>query len=191
MKEQGQAIQDAIKETGKIQHSNLENIYAKEDEWGVLHWYSINDTSPVLVKLSDILSDNWQPYPNKKEIRPERAGELWGNKSGNYGHTFKHPSGKIYFTDNEDTRYTKELIHVIHGLNGWKLIYSPDEEVMAELEGEKVVIEGVEFLSRSFLDGGAAFVAIKDGAYALPDSLKIGGKLMTMTLAYPKNNKAS
>lgn len=130
-------IQDALKETGKIQHSNLEHIYAKEDEWGVLHWYSLNDTSPVLVKLSDILSDNWKPYPDKKEIRPEREGELWTSPNGTFWHTEEDGEGDLVLVGigiGDGFPKAKKALQYADNFQCWTLLYSPDEEVMKELK---------------------------------------------------------
>ena len=121
-------IQEALKETGKTQRETDINSYAKLDS-GILYFYNSETNeqgSPA--SLWGIQQNNWQPYHLQKEIVPTEAGELWENKSGNYGHTFKHPSGKIYFTDNKDTIYAKELIHVIHNQNDWTRIHPPVEE---------------------------------------------------------------
>lgn len=111
-------------------------------------------------------------YPNKKEIRPERAGELWVDESGyaymttQYGSTapiqFLAGNGIYYFI--QDRLKIRQMTR----------IHPP-------VEGEKIVIEGVDFADYE----GEIVVCGNNLAEKMGDMLT---KLppMTMTLTWDK-----
>ena len=70
-------IQDALKETGKVYLSSESEYYAMEGG-DSLNWISkrtkdVDSNVPYVL----IVSDQWHPYHEEKEIRPYAAGELW------------------------------------------------------------------------------------------------------------------
>jgi hypothetical protein len=134
-------IQDALEETGKAVHEcdEFEGCYVCLNDDGQLeckHGSECPQKDWTTPTLQQIVEDCWQPYHPKKEIRPERAGELWHNYSLNKYYHSEEIDGVLW------------MVNSIHKFRGgdfvatvWRLIYSPDEEVMKELEGEKVVVE--------------------------------------------------
>jgi hypothetical protein len=190
-------ILKALEPTGKAE--SIAGFYAAIDNDGYLRWFSKDRKigEQELVNWREISEFNWLPYPNKKEIRPERAGELWiltehdgirsrkclmVNSSGELKRIWDDACGGSLSSDQ------------IHNQNGWKLIYSPDEEVMKELEGEKVVVEGVKFDDYTILqDYDRASALFK---YRLhfncndwPEELNSDKPPMTMTLEWDKEGK--
>lgn len=147
MKEQGQSIQEAIKETGKAYLPGGDDFATEHD--GELMWCrTAGDAMGILacVGWKDIARTDWFPYPNKKEIRPEREGEVWENRHGNLFSIGEDGKGLFIVCLSEFRAIKDTDMGVVHDCNGWKLIYSPDKEVMKELEGEKVVIEEINDL---------------------------------------------
>ena len=93
--------------------------------------------------IGHFFKDDWQPYPTKKEIRPERVGELWQFENTIF--MIQEQVGKQFVAIcSYRIRYKDmppdEMREMIHNQNGWQLIYSPDKEAMKELEGDKVVM---------------------------------------------------
>jgi hypothetical protein len=130
-------IQDALKETGKAECD--EDGYVFVDEYGILRWYdTVNNTDTGAAELNEILNSDWLPYHEEKEIRPEEAGELWGDEYGDKWATVK------------DTRTGRELLlmynclqdfknieasntlKIIHNKNGWTRLFPPVEDESVE-----------------------------------------------------------
>ena len=104
-------VQKALKETGK----------ARRDKWGEKEYiykkgmYFIDNTGEPFNR-EDITADVWQPYHEVKEIRPEKAGELWQLWKDVYYHTVSNSHGKISLVAYAGTIDTKG---VGHNKNGW------------------------------------------------------------------------
>lgn len=125
-------VLDALKESDKVE-GQLIGSYAIVIE-GVLHWVDkATDKVQRPVVIADIGRDEWRPYPNKKELLPERAGEVWITEGGNSLVTYLDGDKLSFCNKFGISGHIKDA-----NMIGWKLIYSPDEEVMKELEGEKV-----------------------------------------------------
>ena len=144
-------IQDALKETGAAIIEGLE---------GWIHWNSLDscfymnfnhgDIRKYSLSKADIEEDNWLPYHEEKEIRPEKAGELWRYNSGvNTLH---------YHTDSSvvkgESRFkiilygfsgevSNDPDHIIHHKNGWTRLFPPVEDESVE----RIEIEGVRWYS--------------------------------------------
>ena len=104
----------------------------KEDP---LHWYDMetnHENYPV--SIADIGRDEWQPYLEVKEIRPEKAGELW-ERDGESNHRCVTYEGIVGLnviwwggaanTDRVDTG-------MIHNKNGWIRYFPHVEEIWGE-----------------------------------------------------------
>jgi hypothetical protein len=118
-------IISALKETGK---ACINGRLAYDDGFGILRWAD-EDT---LVTLKDIMRGDWQPYPDKKEIRAEKAGELWALR-GVYHHTIGDSKNgydviKMVFKDGSFIAEHGPY----HNQNGWKRIHPPVEDESVE-----------------------------------------------------------
>ena len=121
-------IVPALKETGKaVNERGNEVNYAKARDCGVLSWYSKErDIFLCDVPYEMIIDGNWQPYREVKEIRPEKAGELWQyHVSGLFFHTDLGPCNSLQI---------KGMVDIaIHGKNATRL-YPPVEEDVERIE---------------------------------------------------------
>ena len=123
-------IQEALKETGKatVEPNHLSSYVQMSNL--VLMWYEIginNADGPVALEV--ILGDNWQPYHEEKEIRPEKAGELWEWTDGYYHTEF---IGLNDFRLIGKSCNRTDTSKVIHGKNGWTRL-CPDAEELLEV----------------------------------------------------------
>ncbi|MCK5609774.1 hypothetical protein KAR91_48330 [Candidatus Pacearchaeota archaeon] len=141
-------IQDALKETGKARKkSNLaEYAFLDKSEDSVRHeifWF-VDGEKESHVQFEDLFNDDWQPYHEEKEIRPDSAGELWRHEQG--GTFYTH--AKSYNTNSEvaTTNHFGAIEDLprddkIHNKNGWTRLYPPVEE-----DVERIEIEGVRWV---------------------------------------------
>jgi hypothetical protein len=136
-------IQDALRPTGK---ANMEG-------WDTDRYVEIKEgqfinTDGHKFANACILSADWQPYHEVKEIRPERAGELWKHERGLHGHTFKHPSGDIYFNDDNETTLATKAKAVIHNKNGWTRLFPlPEDDSIERIEIKPGIINEIKGFS--------------------------------------------
>ena len=111
-------IQDALEPTGKAFIEKKGDCYAAiEDDGCPLTWYN-KQTSDLMghIALDTIISDKWQPYYEVKEIRPEKAGELWRyGDSDSYAHTFKQDDDIYFLSDGCAPKTLALLAGVKHG----------------------------------------------------------------------------
>ena len=93
--------------------------------------------------LQQIIEDDWQPYHEIKEIRPENAGELWDKDGCKY---------ITFGTDNNDLRIFNQVggeyelsefipDGPIHDKYGWTRLYPKIED-----DVERIEIEGVKWI---------------------------------------------
>jgi hypothetical protein len=139
-------IKKALEETGKA-YVLGGRYYAKENAKEVLEWRSIHDDSfGGTVSLRDIFELRWQPYPIEKEIRPEKAGELWRNGRGHFYHTVNdiHAEKEIVRMIGRHDRGVPST-ETIHNQNGWQRIHPPVEDDSIE----RIVVEGVTWKTQS------------------------------------------
>lgn len=125
-------IQKALEETGKaIQPDIPKGLYYSLNESGVLWLYSKIGRPIEIVKFGDIFTYNYTPYYEVKEIRPEKAGELW-ERDGEFNHrctTFETDVGLNVIWWDGDTPNTNRIgKDMIHNKNGWTRLYPPVEE---------------------------------------------------------------
>ena len=183
-------ILKALEPTGKATIKGCHaNEYAYTDEDGILRWMMGED----VCSLSLLLSNLWQPYHEKPEIRPETAGELWKCRDGRMA--FIH--GTI--SSSTDLRITagngvskpygsmewhQELLH--KGLHGWTRIEPPvpDENV------EEVVIEGVRWKKQDLKNPALACIVpcwdANNNIHEIPVPSLIDKPPMKMTLEWGK-----
>ena len=125
-------IQDALKgageSEGKILNIQMDRV-AQPDQFGILRWLD----KGILVMVIDIIEGDWQPYHEVKEIRPEKAGELWKKNIDNFVYmTIEQRINELMAVPSvfellsfSVEEHGKEMIH---GKNGWtRLIPDPEE----------------------------------------------------------------
>ena len=135
-------IQEARGKTGKARRPHWEHkkfVYLVGDDF---HVDTGDGQSGFVYSDKAILGDDWQPYYEVKEIRPEKAGELWQEElSGNYyttnvpmplglggGLALFGPKGRIDIKDGD----------VVHG-KGWIRLFPHVEDKNVErIEIERV-----------------------------------------------------
>lgn len=135
-------IQEALKETGKAKLPTWHDgayVYVKNDLIFLkgMGGYDKPYSSKVM------LAGDWQPHHEVKEIRPQKAGELWSIRDTlifTYEDVYGDPLQlKFIYADGSGQNYISGHANgqIIHNKNGWTLIYSPDEEVMKKIKGLK------------------------------------------------------
>jgi hypothetical protein len=92
----------------------------------------------------DVLDNDWQPYYEVKEIRPEKSGELWIHEKGGsfYVHSADYnevPSGTT--TTNHFGTIEKLPRSTVHSQDGWTRLYPPVEDENIE----RVVFENIKW----------------------------------------------
>jgi hypothetical protein len=130
-------IQEALKETGKAHDKDSDdNEYVFVDPYGVLRWYDmVNKKECAAAELNEILSSGWNPYHEVKEIRPEKAGELW-KRHDEYSlyyatYEYQHKEGIKAICLNDGMQYSMDkpfFGKMIHNKNGWTRLYPPIED---------------------------------------------------------------
>lgn len=143
-------IEEALKFTGKarIGENNKHAPWQAGYNWHVeivgkyLRWVDDQGVEKCEVSYFDHMSKEWQSYHDKKEIRPQMAGELWKNNGIIYmtvkENSATNPNTKIYLCwccDGRLIDVNNFIPDVIHGKNKWTLLYSPDPERMADISG--------------------------------------------------------
>ena len=138
-------IQEALKETGKAQRFDNSVYYAMVDASCVLRWFEKKgNTSSAAIMFRLILDNDWKPYHEVKEIRPEKAGELWFNvNNGKYAHTSDYDdNGQTFW--HEDCYVPRDISQiqdkVVHN-QGWRRLSPPVEDDSVE----KIVIDNVNW----------------------------------------------
>jgi hypothetical protein len=126
-------IEEALKETGKayLPEAEFPNfIYVFVDRDGNHVWMNVDGQHEGL--LFDYGSRNdWLPYHEEKEVRPEETGELWVYCVNSYPHfVTKDNRNRLYLTWIDGSReLVSECKHpVIHGKNGWARVSPPVED---------------------------------------------------------------
>ena len=137
-------IQDAMKETGKVECEEYPSYYAEWHGGNLAFLTKAGDKYQGLLAHERILADDWQPYHAKEEIRPSEAGELWElweyikNDQKTLWFTIRHGLEEIRMTEQTGQTYTlRGMQYVSHGSTGWKRLHPPVSDA------EEIVIEGV------------------------------------------------
>lgn len=136
-------IKKALEPTGKAEGCNsFLYRYAMLNGQGALYWYERKYHKEIgAVNLHTLLTINWQPYHDKKEIRPEKAGELWCLNERGFWYVTQgyQPNEKLGIVHQSGTRHVPVDKNIIHSQNGWERIHPPVEDDSIE----KVVIDRV------------------------------------------------
>jgi hypothetical protein len=142
-------VQDALEKNGKAYRviSSTSEPYAYIDGL-YLVW-----EDGVKVGYEGIIAEDWLPYPEEKEIRPEKAGEVWQYEEDSHKKVTVWHKGILCFhalsrRDRPDIIYFKKddglgwfcCDEPVHGKNGWTRLYPPVEDESVE----RIEIEGVE-----------------------------------------------
>lgn len=136
-------IRDALKETGKAELGG-EAYAAKGSDENILYYYNKKTNKqmhPVGYKI--ILNNDWQPYHEVKEIRPENAGELWKHEDGYYAHTEKS-HGVLHFVYFGLTKRIEDV-----DITNWTRCFPEvEEDVVEEIlkDGRGDIIEEGDFV---------------------------------------------
>ena len=140
-------VQDALKPTGKaIDKRNKDAHIEVRFEYGAnyLIWVN-NKTGEYEGRLSyeAHFIEDWQPYHEVKEIRPEKAGELWQKNVDSFVYLIAEERiNKLTaipsLVDLLSFSIEKHGKDIIHG-KGWTRLYPPVEDDSVE----RIEIEGV------------------------------------------------
>jgi hypothetical protein len=174
-------LQDALKENRKVTLPIYDdNYYVSEAGPNLRLWNSTEKTTVRELYVSELLSNDWLPYPEEKEIRPEKAGELWRHDATtDYFHTDNayDGGGSLALVGYMGVRSVDASI--VHGKH-WTRLCPPVEDESVSVR--KVIIEDVEFR-----DVNGATVVWNSGSYdvGLLDKLFCS----KMILEIPKDSK--
>ena len=161
---------EALKKADKIipthrEEGKFSGICARIGVNGVLVWCGIESGNYIkVVSLEDIEKHNWQPCYEEKEIRPEKAEELWKSPHGTLLLTSKF-NNELYVTINRGPVYALENYqdsqgkdYLISNRNGWERIFPlvPNKNI----ERIEANVSFTNFKSREF----TGVVAINGGA---------------------------
>lgn len=155
-------IKDALKETGKATGLHLpfaETWFVAIDDEDFLWLYNDIGAPIQRVPLREILRSDWQPYHDKKYIRPEKPGELWERQGEKFFIFFDNDKYVcLCLVDESGDKFSTvdamSYAEVIHNQNGWTRLYPPVEDENVE----RIEIEGVEWEQIMTLSGGRAIV---------------------------------
>ena len=177
-------IQEALKQAGESEGKILNvqmNRVAQPDQFGILRWLD----EGTLVMVIDITEGEWQPYHEVKEIRPEKAGELWEHKDGIFaiamgrdgrlGRVWVNQKPSFANPDNMLSVYTQPMKEVIHGKDSYKRLFPPIEDDSVE----RMVFENVTFRNKN-----GCIVAMNECGAMIG---VLDSPPMKMTLEKPKN----
>lgn len=182
-------IQEALKETEQTETKAQRSWYVKKNEEDQYFWY-IKDTDEVVreLRVSEALGYIWQPYHDKKEIRPEKVGEHWANEHGKHLFAYKMKYHVHWIDESGEVIDIKLHKDIIHCQNGWTRIYPPvEDENIERIEFENVIWGKSETWPHKSIPklikgpGHTNWGEISDATTSKPP-----GK---MTLEWPKENK--
>jgi hypothetical protein len=149
-------IQEALKETG------LATVGGAENSWHI-HWNSLDSCfyrtyengkiERYKMGMKALSRDDWQPYHEAEEIRPEKAGELWRAQSGCYWFTYENERrGTLEFIPSTTGNATLVInpmsigsmdgppLEIIHNKNGWERLFpKPEDNSVERIEIEDVL----------------------------------------------------
>ena len=125
-------IQDALKPTGKASPKGcmwyIEKVPESDYQYRCIYQDGdeLHDEGKT-IDIHHMLRDDWQPYHDKKEIRPEKAGELWRHTcSGLHLHTDEGPAQQLCLVGwNGPER--EAINNAVHG-SGWTRIHPHVED---------------------------------------------------------------
>jgi hypothetical protein len=143
-------VEEAREVNGKIVATVYTDCYAMLDGGGRLcWWYKETHELHKPVCLAAILGDYWLPYHEEKEIRPEKAGELWDSGKEKYI-TFSNGRNDLRMFGQSGGEYVFEefFCSPIHD-KGWTRLYPPVEDESVE----RIEIEGVEWATAMNING--------------------------------------
>ena len=131
-------IQDALKENRKVTLPIYDdNYYVSEAGANLRLWNSKEKITIRELYISELLSSDWLPYHEEKEIRPEKPGELWGRHKEHYLVFFdndKHVC--LCIVDEAGDKFTvsemDNTCEIIHNKNGWKRVFPSVEDESVE-----------------------------------------------------------
>jgi hypothetical protein len=140
-------IREALKETGKAVHGGFAS-YQEGYSWYVerigcdLVWRTGAGVKRENATFLEITRDDWQPYHEEKEIRPEKAGELWETKTGFKLFVYRGEYEYGGLVLKREDGYTFNVNNLPDGL---KRLYPPVED--ENVERIEVEYSGYNFLT--------------------------------------------
>ena len=123
-------IQEALKPTGKATYQGQTDVYVEirfDNGANYLVWVNTEDNEidgrvageeGGRVAYEMHFKDNWQPYHEVKEIRPEKAGEVWWHE----GRDLKiliFSNAMLSLSAIDETGAICDIERIIHGYNGF------------------------------------------------------------------------
>jgi hypothetical protein len=127
-------IQEALKETGKarleIQAEHF--LYAFIAELNNSYVWLNKDGQHEYLYYDDGLREDWQPYHDKKVIRPEEAGELWACDGLGMCFVYYDKSLDLHLKWRDGAEQRVAVTNIAHNQNGWTRLYPPVEDDSVE-----------------------------------------------------------
>ena len=130
-------IQDALKETGKAAMGGWDT-----DRYVFVGGGQLCNVEGHKFANACILKDDWQPYHEEKEIRPEKEGELWKNNVNINWFIRRAGSSRckgFQAVSEQGVCFDIKGLDMVHG-EGWTRLFPPVEE-----DVERIEIEGVKW----------------------------------------------
>lgn len=134
-------IQEALRKNGKAQRE----ISSDRAAYGeVVESYLVWDNGDH-IGYDGLIADDWQPYHEVKEIRPENAGELWEEISdiSKYYHTDFRGTLGINFRLAMIGDFRVEIENVIHGKGWMRRFPHVEDDSIERIEIESLEITGI------------------------------------------------
>ena len=190
-------IEEALKDGGRATRKGFD-WFVEECQNGEHIYRAIHIASGGVVgyemAIRHFFADDWQPYHEVKEIRPEKAGELWEGAS-NKVYVTVYRKGILCFHDLEKRESTGYLDfkrndnsawvccdEPIHNKNGW-------ERILPKVEDDSVEIIEIEKVTFGRIQGanGAKYVSIISTSCDSPGLETFVNKTMKVTFEIPKD----
>lgn len=151
-------LQNAMEITGKAYREGWDN-----DRYVFIHEGQLCFANTCIFRVSDYIKyckNDWQPYYEVVEIRPEKAGELWEWEDMLYFTNLQRDSNHgvlVFMTDEGDLIDTGDIDYrgCAHNKNGWTRLYPKVEADSVE----RIEIENVKWKESGSLIYPAADVS--------------------------------
>jgi len=124
-------IKEALDPTGKAICEEYPRYYARWEGTNLQLFLKEKDVYIGLLAHDKILSDDWQPYHEEKEIVPQASGEVWSHGGIKY-FTVKGVEDRLRLRPERDSLCSLIMDNVIHGKHGCKRLYPPVEDDSVE-----------------------------------------------------------
>lgn len=137
-------IQDACENKGTLpEFPNMYCVIVRHVDNKLSPWWYDAETDNFAREVSgeEALRTDWQSFPGTKEIRPEKAGELWRHDETSILFFIYDAEGPLYRISNQGLSSPIDGIDsMVHGKNWTRLLPEVEDENVETIE-----IEGVKW----------------------------------------------